>query len=180
MNTIGTLADAQRDMRSGYLAGAPGVLASALAWMVAAIVVLAASPRAGVLALFIGGMGIFPVGVAIARMFGRSGTHTPGNPLAPLALESTVLMMLCLPLAFVVSLYRVEYFFPAMLLVIGGRYLLFATLYGLRIYWALGGTLAVAAVTLGMTSAPTFAGAMTGALIELSFAVVMLVAGRKW
>jgi len=169
------IADAQRDMRSGYYGGAPGVLASSIAWLVAGAVAMTVSPVAAVWALFIGGMFIFPVGVLIAKILGRTGTHSRGNPLGTLAMETTVLLMVCLPLAFVVALYNVEWFFPAMLFVIGGRYFIFATAYGSRLFWALGGTLVVAGFGLVALRLPVEAGAFAGGLIELVFAAGLFV-----
>jgi hypothetical protein len=67
-----------------------------------------------------------------------------------------------------------ELFFPAMLLIIGGRYLTFASLYGMKIYWALGATLAIAVVPLLLFKAPVAAGALAGALIEFAFALLIL------
>jgi len=177
--SMNTLADAQRDMRLGYLGGAPGVLASGIAWLVAAFIAMAMSPAAAVWGLFIGGMLIFPVGVVLARLLGRPGKHSRGNPLGPLAMEGTILLILALPLAFVVSLYRIEWFFPAMLLVIGGRYLTFATLYGTRMYWALGGILAFAGIVLVETRMSPFVGALTGGVIEVVFAAALFAARKK-
>jgi hypothetical protein len=171
-----TFVDAQRDMRFGYLRGAPGVLASGIAWLAASLVAIVVSPMGAVWALFIGGMFIFPVGVLLAKLLGRPGKHSPRNPLGTLAMEGTVLLMLALPLAFVVSLYRIEWFFPAMLLVIGGRYFTFATLYGMRMYWALGGILALAAFVLVETRMPPGVGALTGGLIEMVFAAALFSA----
>lgn len=174
-----TLAEAQHDMRRGYLCGAPGVLASALAWLAAGVVAVAGSPRAAVLALFVGGMFIFPASIVLARLGGARGLHTAGNPLGALAVEGTVLMLLGLPLAYVVSFYRIEWFFPAMLLVIGGRYLTFATLYGLRTYWALGAALAVMAFVLVLARLPVPAGAFAGAAVELAFALALVATARR-
>lgn len=53
--------------------------------------------------------------------------------MAPLALEGTIWLLLAIPVAIGAALYRVEWFFPAMLLVIAGRYLTFSTLYDMRI-----------------------------------------------
>ena len=103
----------------------------------------------------------------------RSGGRAlrPGdNPLKWLALESTVWLLLAIAVAFIASLQKTEWFFIAMLLTIGGRYLTFATLYGLRIYWACGATLAAAGIALAMLGAGTGTIALTGGLIELVFA----------
>ena len=172
MNSDSTsVAEAQRDMRAAYYGGAPGMLVSALVWFAAGGVAVTSTPARAIVALFVGGMGIHPVGVVLAKALGRTGVHTRGNPLGGLALESTVLLLLGFPLAYVVSQAHGEWFFAAMLLVIGGRYLVFATLYGMRVYWACGALLAVAGFLLVAMHAPFSVGAFVGALIEGAFAV---------
>ena len=69
---------------------------------------------------------------------------------------------------------RLLAFFPAMLRVIGSRYFSFATLYGLRIYWALGATLALAGMLLAALEASVAAGAFAGAVIEYAFGLGLL------
>ena len=173
------LSDAQADMRLGYLSGAPGVLASAAAWLIAGVVALQVSPKSAEWTLFVGGMFIHPIGILLAKALGRSGKHTAGNPLSSLAAANTFWLMLSLPLAYAVSLLRIEWFFPAMLLIIGGRYLTFAPLYGMRIYWACGGALALAGCVLGGTNVqPAFA-AIAGASIEACFGALILFSARR-
>lgn len=172
------VSQAQQDMRHAYFGGAPGILASALAWLVAGIVAMHGSAERAVWALFIGGMFIHPLGVLLAKALGRPGAHARGNPLGVLALEGTVLLMLCLPLAFAISLFRVEWFFPAMLLVIGGRYLTFSTLYGMRLYWGCGAALAIAAFALPALHVSPPLSAISGAAIELIFAVLVFAMER--
>lgn len=174
-----TTADAQHDLRHAYLHGAPGIFASALAWLVAGIVALQATANAAVIALFIGGMLIHPVGVVLCKLAGRPGQHSRGNPLGALALENTGWLLLSLPLAYAVSRLNPLWFFPAMMLIIGGRYLTFQTLYGLRTYWVLGGVLAIAAWLLIRLQAPVHVGAFTGAAIELGFAGVLWGRSRR-
>ena len=176
---VTTLADAQRDMRTAYLGGAPGVLVSGLVWTVAACVALWLSPQRAVWALFVGGVFIHPLSVVLVRLLGRSGRHAQGTPLGPLAMATTFWMILMLPLAYAVSLLRIELFFPAMLFVIGGRYLCFQTLYGNRLYWLIGAVLAVSGYCLAALNAPVAIGAGAGALIEIGFAAVLLVGARR-
>ena len=170
-----SISDAQQDMRDAYYSGATGAVTSATAWLTAALVTTIVSQTAGMWALIFGGMLIFPVSVLLCRVIGRSGKHSKDNPLGPLALEGTIWMLLSIPLAIAIAYYRVEWFFPAMLLVIAGRYLTFSTLYGLRIYWAFGATLAASAIVLVTVEAPAFAGAYTGALIEYAYGIVIFV-----
>lgn len=174
-----TFEAAQSDMRRSYFFGAPGVLASGLVWLTASTVAALNSEKAAVLVLLIGGAAIHPLGVAIAKLLGRPGTHTPGNPLGRLGIESTFWLIAGCAIAYGMHVLRIEWFFPAMLLVIGGRYLTFQTLYGLRAYWLCGALLCAAGLALALTRAPTLAGAFTGAAIELVFAAVLFGRAKR-
>ena len=88
MDANASLSAAQQDMRYGFLDGAPGVLASALAWLVASGFAFYQSPQAGVIALFIGGMLIHPAGMLGYKLLGRPGAQSKGNPLTSLALAA--------------------------------------------------------------------------------------------
>jgi hypothetical protein len=175
-----TVTEAQHDLRRAYCSGAPGILASALAWSVAAGTAALASPERAVWALLIGGALIHPLGVVLCRLFGAPATHTKGNPLGQLAGASTFWLIFSLPLAYALGLQNPAWFFAAMLLIIGGRYLVFATLYGMRLYWALGLALAGAGIALGVLAVPALAVVAAGAAIELVFAVVGIVQHRNW
>ena len=174
-----TIADAQREMRFAYYGGAPGMLTSATVWLIAGIVAIVVSPQRAVWALFIGGMLIHPVSVLLTKAIGRSGKHNSGNPLGSLALATTFWMILALPLAYGVSLLRIEWFFPAMLFIIGGRYLTFATIFGMRNYWFCGAALALAGYALAQTNASPHLSALAGSAIEAVFAAVIFVTTRR-
>lgn len=174
-----TIAAAQKEMRIAYYGGGLGMLTSSLVWLVAGIVALRMSASAAVIALFFGGMLIHPISVVLCKACGRSARHSKGNPFGGLALASTGWLIFSLPLAYVVSLYRVEWFFPAMLFVIGGRYLTFSTMFGSRIYLVCGAALAAGGYVLARCGASAVVGALTGSAIEAVFAVVILAATRS-
>lgn len=169
---------AQADMRFAYLSGGPGILVSAAAWLTAAFFALHADSKQAVWVLFVGGALIHPVSVLLAKVLGRPGKHAPGNPLAALAAATTLWLIFSLPLCYAVSVLRIEWFFPAMLLVIGGRYLTFALMFGMRVYWIFGLALATAGFFLGRASATPALTAFVGAGIEAAFAVSILLSGR--
>ncbi|MBK8285228.1 MAG: hypothetical protein IPK97_10330 [Ahniella sp.] len=171
--------DAQQDFRFSFFAGATGLFASASVWLAAGLVGLAKSPGIGMLTLFFGGMLIYPLSLVLCRLLGRSGKQLPDNTLANLGMESTVQMLLGIIMAFALASFRIEWFFPAMLVVIGGRYLLFATLYGLKLYWLCGGILIAAAAVLVMINAPVLWGAFVGSAIEFAFAAILYPVGRR-
>lgn len=173
------IADGQREMRLAYYGGAPGMLTSAAAWLVAGIIAYRVAPTNGIWALFIGGALIHPVSRVMSKVLGRSATHSAGNPLGALALATTVWLVVSLPLAYVVSRYHIEWFFPAMLFVIGGRYLTFATIFGTRLYWFVGATLIVAGYALGRADAPPGTSAFVGAAVEAAFAAALFTSARR-
>jgi len=171
------VAHSQAQMRHAYFGGAPGMLVSAAVWAVAGAVAGGGAFTHAVWTLFAGGMAIHPLGLLLARALGRPAS-AKGNPLDRLALESTITMILALPLAYGLSLQRPDWFFPAMMLVIGGRYLVFASIYGLRLYWACGAVLAAAAYgAAAMRLAPAPA-AFAGAAIEAAFALALFALTR--
>jgi hypothetical protein len=178
-NKIETIEQAQTDMCKSYANGSVGIIASGIVWLISAIVVAQLSPKHGIWVLLIGGMFIFPLSVVLGKIIGVSGAYTKGNPLGSLAMEGTVWMLMCIPLAVGLSLEHPAWFFQGMLLIIGGRYLTFSTLYGKKQYWLLGAILGIAAFLLFSFYAKPFSSALTGSVIEIIFGIYMFVAFRK-
>ena len=174
-----TFQAAQADMRQAYLSGAPGVLVSGLVWFTAGIVAALGSETASVLTLLFGGAAIFPLSIFLTKILGHSGKHTAGNALGGLAAEGTFWLVAGCSIAYGIHVLRIEWFFPAMLLVIGGRYLTFQTIYGLRVYWACGALLCMAGLALALVRAPALAGAFAGAAIELVFSIVIFRQAKR-
>ncbi len=175
-----TVVQAQSDMRRGYYSGAAGVLASALAWSAAAGTAALVSPERAVWVLLIGGALIHPVGLLIGRLLGAPGAHAKGNPLGTLAAASTFWLIFSLPLAYGLGLQKPGWFFAGMLLIIGGRFLVFATVYGMRLYWVLGLVLAAAGFVAGWLDLAPAAVALLGAIVEMTFAMIGMREHRRW
>lgn len=174
-----SIAEAQAEMRHAYLGGGPGVIVSGTVWLAAACVCLARSPQQAIWTLFIGGMLIHPLTVLLLKLLGRPGSQSRDNPFGALAMASTLWMILMLALAYGVSLWRIALFFPAMLFVIGGRYLVFSTIYGTRRYWVFGAALALAGWSLAAAHAAPALGAFAGAAIEIVFGIALLAGERR-
>ena len=76
-------------------------------------------------------------------------------------------MLLLVP----VGLYRLNWFFPALMVLVGAHYLPFATLYGMRMFLFLAGILTGAGVVIAMYFAETFSvGSWIGAVVLFIFA----------
>ena len=174
-NQLQSIEEAQLDMRVAYSNGYSGVIVSGLVWLVAGLVALYTSPQQAVWTLLIGGALIHPIGILFNKVLGRSGAHASNNVLGRLALEGTIFMIMCLPLAYALTFQKVEWFFQGMLMIIGGRYLTFATLYGTRLYWGLGMGLGIAAYLLFSLNSSAPISILVGSAIELTFGLVMLI-----
>lgn len=179
VNKIGTTIQAQADMCKGYANGSVGIVVSGLAWLTSAIVSFQFSDKKAIWTLLIGGMFIHHLSSVLYKVIGLRGSHEKGNPLGNLSIEGTLFMIMCLPLAFGLSLQHSEWFFQAMLMIIGGRYLTFASIYDKRIYWFLGAVLGISAYLLFYFKVQSFGSALTGSLIEITFGLFMFIRFRK-
>jgi hypothetical protein len=173
------LGEAQRDMRRAYVNGGVGIFVSGLIWAAAGLVTLYANMVAGMATLFFGGMAIHPLSLLLARgVYRRAKVRSP-NPMEMLALQSTAFLIIGLVVAYLVSDAHPEWFFPIALLTVGARYLLFQTVYGMRLYLILGVTLialAVVAILLDFSSAFV---ALAGGGVELLCATLILVPAKR-
>jgi hypothetical protein len=163
--------DQQREMRHAHLDGAPGILVSGLVWVAAAVVCQLLGIHQGVWTLLVGGALIYPVSAVLTKALGRPAKTGTANAMNQLGMASTIWLILCCAMAYGLYLSKPGLFFPAMMVTIGSRYLVFATMFGRTIFWTMGATLIAAGIfTLYAAIAPAFAAAAGGA-IEVLFAV---------
>lgn len=172
------LAVLQQSVRDAYVGGAPGVAVSGLVWVIAGFVLAHQGTALGYGALFIGGMFIQPLSVAISRALGAKKAAS-GNALERMAIESLAILIVGLLVAYRLIEIAPALVFPTVALAIGARYMLFRTLYDDPIYWVLGGLL-MAAGTAGLLGYLT-PGAVPFAVgaIELVLAGVLFARARR-
>jgi len=171
--------EAQEDMRKSYFGGGPGAFASGLVWITSGVTALTSTNQTSVLIFFFGGMFIHPLGILLSKVLNRSGKHKKGNPLSHLALESTFILFIGLFIAFLTLQIRPNWFFPIMILIIGGRYLMFSSIYGMRIYWALGAALVLAGIGGFIFNTPFYLIGLIGGIIEILFSLIILYLEKK-
>ncbi len=170
--------DAQQNMNLAYFGGGTGVLVSGLVWCIAGFVALLHSNQSSMLTLFFGGMFIHPLAMLLSKALKRSGNHDPKNPLGKLALESTIILFVGLFLAFYVAKLQAEWFYSIMLMIIGVRYLVFNTLYGMKVYWILGASLMFSGMLCIVLNANFVIGAFIGGITEIVFALVIFAQSK--
>lgn len=171
--------EAQEDMRASYFGGGPGVFASGAVWLASGVTAILTTEKTSVLVFFFAGMLIHPLGVLFSKLLKRSGQHKKENPLSTLALESTLLLFIGLFIAYSVLYIRPNWFFPVMMLIIGGRYLMFSTIYGMRIYWLLGSILALSGALGFFFNSSFYLFGLVGGVLEILFSFVLISLERK-
>ncbi len=170
----------QPEIRRIHYDGATGVLTSALVWLTSAVVCFLAGTHQGVWALLVGGALIYPISSLLQRFWVKPQEAPAPNALNQLAFASTIWLIACCFMAYGLYQLREELFFPAMMLTIGCRYTVFATVFGLRAYWAFGLTLIAASCVTFFLWLPPPLSAMVGGLVELVFVPAFFASAKKF
>jgi uncharacterized protein DUF7010 len=164
-----TVEEAQLEVRSVFMGGLIGQLVSGMLWLSSAAVATWDLPGRGIAILCLGGALIFPVTQLVLRAMGRPATLRANNPLRYLAMQIAFTIPLGLPLVGAATLYRLNWFYPASMVVVGAHYLPFVFLYGMRHFAVLCSLMVGGGVLLGLYRQDTFStgGWLTGALLVL-------------
>jgi len=163
--------DDQSEMRSAFLGGFAGQLISGVIWLISALLSALVKPDIGMLFLFFGSMGIFPLTQMALRLMGRPAKVSKKNGLWALGTQIAFTVPINFILVGVVVLYRPIWFYPAAMIVVGSHYLPFITLYGMKMFGLLGALLIVFATLIGVLDLPIFSlGGWLGGGLMLIFA----------
>jgi hypothetical protein len=153
---------------------------SALVWAAASAAFAGGSIGLSMAVLFLGGMLIFPLSALALKAFGGPALRPRGHPSAGLAMQSAFTVPLGLLVAIALGSVVPALFLPGSLVVVGAHYLPFISLYGMRLYGVLAGTL-VAVGVVAMFLMPVLRGAASGwigAAVLSVFAVPLFLGSR--
>lgn len=170
---------AQADVRRTYRAGFSGPLVSSLVWFAAAATYQWSSPSTAMAVLFLGGVLIFPLSTVVLKFMGGPAALPKGHPSASLAMQSAFTVPLGLLVAIALGSYEPELFFPAALIIVGAHYLVFVSLYGMRLY-AVAAAVLAGGGTVTLLWLPDLGGiaGWAGGAALLFFAFVLHLADR--
>jgi hypothetical protein len=173
--------DAQREVRLTFMGGFPGQLVSGAIWLVSAALGTWGSTTNAILVLVVGGAFIFPLTQLVLRAMGRRAALDPANPFTGLAMQIAFTIPVSLPLIGAAAQHRLDWFYPAFLVVVGAHYLPFVFLYGMWTFALLAAGMICGGVYIGLVmSGPFSVGGWFGGAILLAFAVLgLLLAGRE-
>lgn len=140
--------DAQREVRSVYSGGFWGQLLYSIIWLASAALGTWVSPKASILTVVIGGAFIFPLIKVLLRLSGRPSSLNKENQFNILGMQVALVAPFSMLLLIPVALYHLNWFFPALMVLVGAHYLPFATLYGMRMFLFLAGILMGAGIVI--------------------------------
>jgi hypothetical protein len=167
------ISDAQRDVRTTFLASYPGHLVVSAVWLASAVFATWGTKREAIFVLAVGGAFIFPLTQLVLRLMGRPPSLPKGHPMNALAMEIAFLVPLSLPLIGAATLYRLNWFYPAFMLVVGVHYLPFIFLYGMPEFGALAALLIAGAMAMALWLPSSFSlGAWIAVALFLGFSLL--------
>ena len=176
-----TIVEAQKEIRTRFIGGFFGQLVSGVLWLASAALAEWSTPRAAITLLVIGGMFIFPATELLVRLTGARAPMSAGG-FKNLGAQAAFVLPVSMPLLLPVALYRLSWFYPAMLILLGAHYLPFVTLYGMRMFAVLAVMLAGGGLLIARFSSQSFSiGAWYGGAVLLVFAVIgRMIADREY
>ncbi len=174
------IGEAQREVRTRFAGGFYGQLVSGVLWLVSASLATWSTPRAAITTLVLGGFLIFPMTELLIRAGGAKSLSAQ-NSLHYLGMQVAFVLPLSMPLLLPVGLYRLDWFYPGLMILLGAHYIPFVFLYGMRMFAALAALLIGGGVVLAMYWPDGFSiGAWyTGAMLVLFAGVGGAIARRE-
>ncbi|MHB1416370.1 MAG: DUF7010 family protein [Chloroflexota bacterium] len=168
------LHDAQGEIRSAFLGGSVGQLVTGVIWLLSAALSTFVGQGQGIVALFVGGMLIFPLTQLSLRLLGKLGALSRENPLSNYSLQSVFAMGAMYPLIYAATLHNVNWFYPAFMMVVAAHYVSFILLYGMPQYGVLAAALFASGLALALLAPNAFSlGGWVAGLLLLAFAGVV-------
>jgi len=167
------ITDSQREMRVTFLGGFAGQLVSGLIWLLATGISYWYRPGYGMAMLFFGSMLIFPLTQGTLNLMGRLSKVSTENKLWWLGSQIAFTVPIYFLLVGAATLYREDWFFPAVMIVVGAHYLPFVTLYGMKMYAFLAVLLVCTGLSLAIYVPGNFnLGCWITAIILILFAFI--------
>lgn len=165
--------DAQRENRFRFSGGFYGQAVAGLIWLVSASFASWGNSRTAIWVLLVGGFFIFPITELLVRTVGSRLKLDRRNLLPQLGMQVAFVLPSSMPLVWPVSLYRLNWFYPALMILLGAHYLPFVFLYGMRMFAVLAAFLLGGGIIIAMYLSSSFSiGAWYTGAILLIFAIV--------
>jgi hypothetical protein len=150
------IADAQREVRTRFVGGFYGQAVSGVFWLASAALATWGSPRSAITFLVISGFFIFPITELLIRTVGPREQLSRENSLPQLGMQVAFVLPASMLLLLPVGLYQLNWFYPALMILLGAHYLPFVFLYGMRMFAALAAALLGGGVIIALYLSSSF------------------------
>lgn len=165
------IGDAQRENRARFVGGFYGQLVSGVLWLTSACLATWSTPRVAITMLVVSGFFIFPLTELLIRVVDRSGPLSARNSLYQLGMQVAFVLPVSMLLLVPVGHYRLNLFYPALMVLLGAHYIPFVFLYGMRMFAGLAAAVAGGGVIIAMYWGAGFStGAWYTAIVLILFA----------
>lgn len=148
--------DAQREVRFNAIGGFWGQLFYSILWLTSAALGTWITPKASIATIVIGGFFGFPFVQMMLRLSRRRASTSRENPFHWLGMQIAFVLPFSMLLLVPVGLYRLNWFFPALMILLGAHYLPFATSFGMRMFLFLAGILLAEGIVVALYFSATF------------------------
>jgi hypothetical protein len=163
--------DAQREVRTVFVGGFWGQLVSSAIWLASAALGTWVTPRVAIWALVAAGFFIFPVTQLLLRLTGGPASLSRENPLNYLGMQIAFALPMTMLLLVPVTTFRLNWFYPALMVLVGAHYLPFTFLYGMRMFVPLSAVLIGGGVVIALYFSGSFSlGGWIGGVVLFIFA----------
>jgi hypothetical protein len=163
--------DAQKEVRTVFVGGFWGQLVSSAIWLASAALGTWVTPRFAIIEAVACGFFIFPITQLLLRLTGGRASTTSANPLGYLGMQIAFTLPLSMLLLVPVTTFRLNLFYPALMVLVGAHYLPFTFLYGMRMFIPLCAILTGGGVVIALYFPGTFSlGGWVGGVAIFLFA----------
>jgi MFS family permease len=176
------ISEAQLEMRTRYRGGFYGQTVSGVLWLISASLSYWHSPRAGIIAIVFGGVLIFLSVEILTRLEGARTKISKNNTLNELGMQVAFVLPLSMPLLYPVAMFRLNWFYPALMILLGAHYLPFAVLYGMKMFLILAAVLIGAGMLIALSYSGGFSSGawVTGVTLFLFAVIGRIIANKEY
>ncbi|HVN94506.1 MAG TPA: hypothetical protein VMT38_12455 [Terracidiphilus sp.] len=172
--------DAQCENRRVFVGTFWGQLVSSIIWLASAALATWSTPSAAISTIVIAGFFIFPLTLLMLRLSGGPTSLSKENPLGKLGMQIAFTLPLTMLLLVPVCDFRLNLFYPALLILLGAHYLPFTFLYGMRMFIPLCAILVFSGVAIAFRFPDSFClGAWIGGVTLFVFAWIGRMQARR-
>jgi len=147
--------DDHEEMRISYLGGFSILFIEAIFWILAGILGNLISVKIGIFVIIIGGTFFYPLGLLAQYLLKRPKIRED-NSLKLLFTQIGLMIPFSFPLIFMITKENVNFFFPALTIIVGIHYIPFVYAYSMKLYWILAILLILGGTYFGFMNPDNF------------------------